>query len=338
MIAVVVVTYGDRRELLSAVLQRLLAPESSELISEIIVVDNASSSCTKELLSRLVSIDARVKVVTLETNEGSAGGYSRGLTRAVEGSGEFVLLLDDDNLPCPSAFERLIESWRILKEAIPDGRFALQCTRWDHDYHRRLAFGEPVESVYPGRSSYCGLHIRQVPRRISTILSGRKADDSVEIRREPVSIPYGPYGGLFIRRELLARIELPDPRFFTYADDFDFTHRFVTAGIPLYLIPTCRVQDIDSSWSNDSQHRSVLRSIFLHSSDARVFLSLRNQVYFEKTIKKNPLLYMLNRLCFVLLLIGGALRYGRWRRLVLALNALIRGEMGRMQRPDSLII
>lgn len=338
MISVVTVTYGDRAHHIATVVRNLLATEPSSLIARLFVVDNASSQRTQEVLKQLAREDSRLTVIPLATNEGSAGGFATGIRAASETQSDFVLLLDDDNVPCPSALEELVEAHRRLGERAPGSRFALLCTRWDQHYQRRIAMGEPVEHVYPRTSSYCGFHVLDLPRRLRDRLFKDKTDGRDRLRIEPVQVPYGPYGGLFMRRDLIAEVERPDRRYFTYADDFDFTYKFASRGIPLVLVPACRLRDIDTSWSNYEQQGSALRSIFLHPSDARVFLSLRNQILFEKQLEKNPILYAINRFGFVILLLAAAARYAKPSRLMLALRALYRGEKGSWHMPEGIAL
>ncbi len=337
VITVVTVTYGDRARFVASVVERVLEPSLSLYVRDVVVVDNASAAETKQWLRDRANTDGRLKVVELESNQGSAGGFAAGLRRAVEEEAEYLLLLDDDNIPCEAAIARLEELLNGLEASNRRQDCAILCTRVDHPYHRRLATGEPSEKVFPRKSSYCGFHLRDLPRYIQTRLSSPPEGHSVEFIDRPVAVPYGPYGGLFLRRKHVEQVGLPNTAYFVYSDDFDYTRRLVSFGVGLYLVPTCHIKDIDETWSNDGQ-RSTTRSLVLNASDARVFLTLRNQVYFEKSLSKNRLVYSLNRLAFVALLIMAAFRFAKWRRLGLMLSAIYRGEKGQLGRPDWILL
>jgi len=93
----VTVTYGNRFHLLKQVIDSALA----EGVAKVIVVDNNSVPQSREQLKAYeheLGSD-KIKVLYLDDNYGSAGGYKRGLEEAYEDpSCEFIWLLDDDNL------------------------------------------------------------------------------------------------------------------------------------------------------------------------------------------------------------------------------------------------
>src|SRR5947209_7146356 len=63
-------------------------------LNELIVVDNASTDGTMELLSEQYP---SVKVIRLATNEGVSGGYSAGLEYALGRNYDWVWMLDQDS-------------------------------------------------------------------------------------------------------------------------------------------------------------------------------------------------------------------------------------------------
>ena len=103
-LAAVVATF-NRRALLAECLDALLA--QTEPISEIIVVDNASTDGTAEMLSSVYS--GRVTQVRNPENLGGAGAFSRGLRLAYGKGHKWFWIMDDDCRPAPSALEGLLE-------------------------------------------------------------------------------------------------------------------------------------------------------------------------------------------------------------------------------------
>lgn len=97
-----------------ALLKRcLLALQSQTVpVSEILVVDNASSDSTSEML---VAEFPHVKVRRLERNTGGAGGFAEGLRIAQQGNCEFYWLMDDDAWATPTALEKLLEAQHSIQ-------------------------------------------------------------------------------------------------------------------------------------------------------------------------------------------------------------------------------
>jgi GT2 family glycosyltransferase len=112
-VVAVVVTW-NRRELLEEALAALEA--QSHVLEQVVVVDNASTDGTDELLSGRTELD----VVRLPTNTGGAGGFAVGIERALSHRPDLVWLLDDDTIPTPDAARELVRVWE--EYADPAGR------------------------------------------------------------------------------------------------------------------------------------------------------------------------------------------------------------------------
>ena len=104
-VVAVVVTW-NRRELLQEALAALRTQTHPP--SAIVVVDNASTDGTTELLTRE---HADLELVHLTRNTGGAGGFAAGIERALTLEPDLVWLLDDDTVPTAAAAERLVGAW-----------------------------------------------------------------------------------------------------------------------------------------------------------------------------------------------------------------------------------
>src|SRR6266576_1107507 len=109
-VASVAVSWNGRA-ILPGLLESLL--NQTQSLSELIVVDNASTDGTIELLNEQFP---SVKVIRLTTNEGVSGGYSAGLEYALGRNYDWVWMLDQDSRPLPSTVEKLLAA----AEAFPD--------------------------------------------------------------------------------------------------------------------------------------------------------------------------------------------------------------------------
>ena len=101
-VCAVVLTY-NRPSLLRICLTRLYA--QTHLPDEILVVDNASTDNTLEMLR---SEFPEVRVLTLSPNVGAAGGFVAGMKQAYNEGFDWLGLMDDDAYPRPAALAHLL--------------------------------------------------------------------------------------------------------------------------------------------------------------------------------------------------------------------------------------
>ncbi|HET7385275.1 MAG TPA: glycosyltransferase [Nocardioidaceae bacterium] len=107
-VVAVVVTWNRRdllEECLAAIASQALKPVAT------VVVDNASTDGTAQLLAEAAAADPGIEVVSLSTNTGGAGGFAAGIEAALAHRPDLVWLLDDDTIPRPQAAARLVRAW-----------------------------------------------------------------------------------------------------------------------------------------------------------------------------------------------------------------------------------
>jgi rhamnopyranosyl-N-acetylglucosaminyl-diphospho-decaprenol beta-1,3/1,4-galactofuranosyltransferase len=107
-VVAVIVTYNN-----SAMLQSLLGDIASQgrPPDRIIVVDNASSDATQEVIkTQFPAID----YIRMPENTGSAGGYHHGMKAALEKS-HYIWTLDDDVRLYPDTLDELLKEFESLK-------------------------------------------------------------------------------------------------------------------------------------------------------------------------------------------------------------------------------
>ena len=106
----VVVTY-NRRPLLEECVQALL--DQTAAVDEIIVVDNASTDGTADLVRERFP---QVRLEALEENLGGAGGFHHGIGLAHALGHDWLWVMDDDTIPTPTALEALLDGVRRAPE------------------------------------------------------------------------------------------------------------------------------------------------------------------------------------------------------------------------------
>jgi glycosyltransferase involved in cell wall biosynthesis len=95
MISVIIANYNKEAFVERTILSALAQDE----VSEVIVVDDASSDGSLDVIRRTVGNDPRAIVIGLETNRGQSFTENRGLERA---TGKYVIYLDSDDLLAPA--------------------------------------------------------------------------------------------------------------------------------------------------------------------------------------------------------------------------------------------
>lgn len=215
-VTAVVVTF-DRIDLLRTLLERL---DQVPGLTEVLVVDNASTDGTGEWLAGLDDRDAgdehrTVPVLgrTLATNGGGAGGFHDGLGWAVERGADLVWLMDDDGLPDVDSLERLLQErdldfWGplVVDQDVPD----------------RLVF--PIR--LPGGT--------RVVHRLADVERA-----AVDGRIDGIVIPFN---GVLVTRELVERIGLPRAEFFIWGDDHEYRLRAEAAGARIATVVDAQVR------------------------------------------------------------------------------------------------
>ncbi len=187
-IAIAIVTYNR-----SSLLRGLLASISAMTVqpSHVIVVNNASTDDTDEVISEAVAAFPEGMVINrrMETNTGGSGGFSEGARAALELGADWVWLMDDDVEIVPDALERFapwMERFRVIH-----GR------RYDVD-------GTP----FYWQAKFNGLLGVPLPYTLKAFnANGYAVTNS------------GTFEGMLIASDIVAKIGLPDPRFFIAWDD-----------------------------------------------------------------------------------------------------------------------
>lgn len=192
-IAAVIVTY-NRAAKLQKVLDAVLAQD--RLLDVIVVIDNASTDETHEVLSRYQLKDSRVDVTRSPCNTGGAGGFAAGLQRAYELGADQSWLMDDDCYPREDALSSLTTALTELEDQ-PETPFVCSLVLWTD-------------------GGLCNMNNAQAswdwPRMLST-------------GRQLVSVDACSFVSVLIPRWALQECGLPLTEYFIWNDDVEFTRR-----------------------------------------------------------------------------------------------------------------
>jgi len=203
--AVVVVTY-NRRALLLDCLAALRA--QSRAPQRIHLIDNASSDGTAEALRAAGWLDrAEFDYHRLADNLGGAGGFAAGLERAVAQGADWVWMMDDDAMPAPDALAALLDA------------------------------ASDAANLY-GSVAVAGEHLAWSMTSTGT---GQRIARVADLPPR-AEVEFLPFLGILVHRDLVARIGVPDARYFLAADDLEYCLRAGASGARCVLVAASRIE------------------------------------------------------------------------------------------------
>ena len=218
-IAVVLVTHNDRERLLDALVSVPFARETAEVV----VVDNASTDGTVEVVRR-----AFPEVRLLEgPNDGYGAAANRGIAAC---SAPFVLLLNSDVVVRPGALRALAGYLASHPHAglagprleNPDGTLQRSC--FDFLGTARLAIEKTLPGRWLGGLGGWSVHYGSYDR--------------------PRTVPWVLGAALAIRREAFEAVGGFDPAFFLYGEEVDLCYRLWQAGWEVHYTPSAAVMHV----------------------------------------------------------------------------------------------
>lgn len=222
MISVIIVSWNARRHLENCL--NSLRAHGGPLVREVIVVDNASTDGSAEMVERLFP---EVRLIRAAENLGFARANNLGLRQA---TGSLLALINSDVVVHPHCFERLARVMETQPDAAMvgpkvlggDGKIQFTCavvpTFWNL-FCRALALDRML-GRWPW---FSGLEMRHWDYE----------------RAGEVGVLSGCFW--LVRRAAVEQVGGLDERFFFYAEDVDWCKRFRDAGWKVVYCPTASV-------------------------------------------------------------------------------------------------
>ncbi|MFG1495197.1 glycosyltransferase [Saccharospirillum sp. HFRX-1] len=207
-VAVVLVTF-NRLSLLQDTLDALAM--QTRHVDDVYVVNNASTDGTTEFLNNYRG-PLRLHHLSMIDNLGGAGGFSIGVEAAYRDGADQLWLMDDDVVPKADCLAQLLAQNDPVMACLREDRngqlveragLIYDLERWWTANPRR----DSIEDLYPNSDS--------VP--------------------ENLSLAFATFEGLFIHRDVVKAIGWPDPRYFIFLDDVDYSLRIRRAGYQIKL-------------------------------------------------------------------------------------------------------
>ncbi|ABB32408.1 glycosyltransferase, putative [Geobacter metallireducens GS-15] len=329
-IVVVTVTYGDRSVYVSRLLERIAQLN----IKKIVLVDNNSSCSTKALLDTAASQyhNELIDSITMAENVGSAKAFKAGLIKANQLEGyEYILLLDDDNLPDLDLIEVLESYWTNL--AYKHELTALACNRVHLGINERVVAQDNPWLLLGKPNSFLGFHVGEIIRNTcarlfklpKASLSGRGTNYR--------TTNFAPYGGLFFHKSLLEVIGYPNEDYVIYADDCEFTYRIPLNGGMILALLDAKIYDMDDRSEMTANIFSIYANIY---DKVRLYYTFRNAIHFHLNQHcNNKTIFICNLLIYYAICVCFVLSKFNYSRLRIFYDALLDGISGNIGEADS---
>ncbi|CAN5171547.1 hypothetical protein BH09ACT11_BH09ACT11_02850 [soil metagenome] len=226
-VAAVVVTW-NRADLLRVMLSGLAAQTRPP--DAVIVIDNASTDHTAQVLADAAGAIAGLQVVSMPTNLGGAGGFQQGMRAAREQGFDRIWLMDDDVVPAPDCLEVLLDHGTLahclmsVRESTTGALAEYAATEFD--LSRPWVIKPKTASV------------------VSTYSTREAMPDTVALANVA-------FEGFMVTSAVVDAIGLPDAEFFIFYDDCDYALRARKAGFEILAVRDARlIRQLD----HDQQH------------------------------------------------------------------------------------
>jgi len=204
------------REYLRACLGAISAHHPAGVEHEILVLDNASSDGSPELLEELGAELEGLRTIALERPDGKAANDTRLLREA---RGEYCLLLNEDSEVQANAAAALIGALDVDPRAGAAGAQLLSPA------------GEPQP---------CAWRLPGVGTAVAQALFLHRPLVTQSGGYETRLVGWAQSAAMLVRREAAAEIGWLDPAFFVYSDETDFCKRLGDAGWHTLYVPSAR--------------------------------------------------------------------------------------------------
>lgn len=272
-VAAIVVTY-NRKELLLENIEALRSQTAADLL-DILVIDNASTDGTKQVLEKYISAGTIIYINTGE-NLGGAGGFQYGIQYACQQEYSFIWVMDDDCIPSANALEQFL-------------LFDQQCDR---------KYGFLSSKALWKDGDICQMNVQR-----KTVFRDVAAFEEAVIQIEMAS-----FVSLFVPCQIIREIGLPIKEFFIWSDDWEYTRR-ISQRYPCYLITTSNVthksaSNFGANIAKDDKSRLE-----------RYYYIYRNDVYLYRREGIKGYLYLGVRFCLHLIRILFQAQDNKWNRI-----------------------
>jgi GT2 family glycosyltransferase len=262
-VTVLTVTYGDRWKYLSQVVESVIHDLHLE---RFIIVDNGLHD--RHELDKLKELHGeKIDIIGTGKNIGSAGGFALGLEHARTVACDFVLMLDDDNVPEPNALRIYVDNYASIA-----GRHMILGFR--PDIQDESIFRSPPEHEHL-KYTFFDVWSWEKLEKFLKRLFGNKASLGERSYHHVVRTKGFVYGGAFLPIEAVKDCPLPDKDLVLYGDDVEYSWGVLDHGYHSYLCDRPIIRDVDMSFE---QGDHILGLFNPSTKPFKVYYRIRNMV------------------------------------------------------------
>lgn len=229
-LAIVIVNYNTREDLRCCLSS--LGASSIEIAHEIIVIDNASSDGSIEMIREMFPA---VRAIVNRENLGLVKGYNQACRTT---KAPYILLLDSDTIVHAGAVDRL---YRFLIDHPAVGIAAPQLLNVDGSNQltaRNLP--SPMNALF-GRQTLLTQWFPNNPWSRHYL----RAHDTA--REEPYAVEWISFASGMLRADLFERVGRFDEDYFVYWIDADWCRRVLEAGFSVCCVPNACVTHVEKN-------------------------------------------------------------------------------------------
>ena len=240
---VIILNFNGER-LLPACLDSLATQRCPDL--DVVVVDNGSSDGSAKLVAQKYPW---VRFLALDKNYGFSKANNIGIDDALRSGSKYVLLLNNDTYAAPDFLSQILA---VIRE---DSRVAAVCPKiYLADRPEVLWYAGADFSLWTGTSKFRGWK--------------QKDQGQFDSRRE---ITQATGCAMLLRADALRDVGPLDEQFWAYAEDLDWSLRFLARGYRIAFAPRAHLWHYDGATS--------VKSMGSGSQAVRQFLSTRNLIF-----------------------------------------------------------
>lgn len=260
----IIVTH-NRKELLYECINALI---SQSYQCDILIIDNASTDGTNDLVFRNFANNDKIKYCRLEENIGGAGGYNFGLKEASKYDYDYFWLMDDDCIVSNDSLDKLIEA--------------------DNTLNGNWCFLSSKVLWMDGTLCKTNVQRRKVARKINDFTSPL------------VKVDYASFVSLLIKKEDVLILGLPIKDFFIWSDDLEYTRRFTLKDNDTHRYTAKSGYLVNDSIVTHKCKQNIGINIAIDSPDRidRYKYIYRNDVYTFKKEGLRGILFLITRFVY----------------------------------------
>lgn len=207
-ISVILVNYNGKKyndKCIESILRSTIAPNL-----QVVVVDNASTDHSLELLQDRWKENSQVKIIPLDKNYGFSKANNVGIEWAMGNGAEYFLILNNDTEVAEDALEKMIEIQKKTGAIIVP----------------KIVYADHPDTIWCAGGSFSKVIWKPVQRGINQKDTGQY-DQSMKC-----SFANG--CSMLLSGKLIRKLGLLDEQFFLYYEDTEYSLRARQKGVPIW--------------------------------------------------------------------------------------------------------